>query len=477
MENNYFIEEQKQIRIQQDDENQSLDLQNQSSDKKINLFDIKKVKEENSRKNSFSKNLYVEIKNDEKTNSINTSPNKDKKEEKEKIQNKSNSENKKNYFKNFSIETININISNNIKITKKETEYLQDNISKKNDDTTEDDLFVDSLIENKQEKKESIIEIPKEKKEEKNPINNNTIININYNNINNNNTITEIDILKKENLENENQHTTLIKDYIKENSKEKESSIQNSSSKKARKPRRSKEIMDGRTFICPICKKAYLSRPALHNHEKLKHSPNDFKSIPISFSESKKFNQSAKRGRPQKSSSDVMNNIKDFFKDDKRKNKNFVEDDDKTLSDNNYNPFEGFLLFVKPRINDEYFDFVRYYIMLYNEFYEKNVKENNEDNNSNLRNNKIIIQADNDLNDTNIVQIESSNINDNNKISIETYEQIPDLVNDYFRYIQSRNIISNIDLKFELVEMIYVFCLWLKEKGFTTATLEYINQS
>ena len=38
-------------------------------------------------------------------------------------------------------------------------------------------------------------------------------------------------------------------------------------------------------------------------------------------------------------------------------------------------------------------------------------------------------------------------------------------------------IISDIDLKFELVEMIYVFCLWLKEKGFTTATLEYINQS
>ena len=472
MDNNNFIEEQKQIRIQQDDENQSLDLQNQSSDKKINLFDIKKVKEENSRKNSFSKNLYVEIKNDEKTNSINTSPNNDKREEKEKIQNKINPEPKKNYFKNFSIETININISNNINITKKETEYLQDNNSKKNDDTTEDDLFIDSLIENKQEKKETIIEIPKEKTEIKNPINNNTIININYNN----NTITEIDILKKENLEIENQHTTLIKDYLKENSKEKESSIQNSSSKKTRKPRRSKEIMDGRTFICPICKKAYLSRPALHNHEKLKHSPNDFKSLPISFSESKKFNQSAKRGRPQKSSSDVMNNIKDFFKDDKRKNKNFIEDDEKNFNDNIYNPFEGFLLFVKPRINDEYFNFVKYYILLYNEFYEKNVKENNEINNSNVRNNKIIIKADNDLNNTNIVEIQSNNINDNNTISIEIYEQIPDLVNDYFRYIQSRNIISDIDLKFELVEMIYVFCLWLKEKGYTTATLEYINE-
>ena len=164
-------------------------------------------------------------------------------------------------------------------------------------------------------------------------------------------------------------------------------------------------------------------------------------------------------------------------KNDKRKNKNFVEDDDKTLSDNNYNPFEGFLLFVKPRINDEYFNFVKYYILLYNEFYEKNVKENNEINNSNVRNNKIIIKADNDLNNTNIVEIQSNNINDNNTISIEIYEQIPDLVNDYFRYIQSRNIISDIDLKFELVEMIYVFCLWLKEKGFTTATLEYINQS
>ena len=474
MENNYFIEEQKQIRIQQDDENQSLDLQNQSSDKKINLFDIKKVKEENSRKNSFSKNLYVEIKNDEKTNSINTSPNNDKREEKEKIQNKINPEHKKNYFKNFSIETININISNNINITKKETEYLQDNNSKKNDDTTEDDLFIDSLIENKQEKKETIIEIPKEKTEIKNPINNNTIININYNN----NTITEIDLLKKENLEIENQHTTLIKDYLKENSKEKESSIQNSSSKKTRKPRRSKEIMDGRTFICPICKKAYLSRPALHNHEKLKHSPNDFKSLPISFSESKKFNQSAKRGRPQKSSSDVMNNIKEFFKDEKRRNSNFVEEDDKNFhfDDNDNNPFQRFLIFVKPRINDNYFQFVKYYIMLYNEFYEKNIKESNGIKiNNNLSNNKIIIQADdNDLNNTNIIQIDNSNIIDNKNL-IETHEQIPDLVNDYFRYIQSRYTITDIDLKFELVEMIYVFCLWLKEKGFTSATLEYIN--
>ena len=245
-----------------------------------------------------------------------------------------------------------------------------------------------------------------------------------------------------------------------------------------RKPRRSKEIMDGRTFICPICKKAYLSRPALHNHEKLKHSPNDFKSLPISFSESKKFNQSAKRGRPQKSSSDVMNNIKEFFKDEKRINSNFVEEDDKNyhFDDNDNNPFQRFLIFVKPRINDNYFQFVKYYIMLYNEFYEKNIKESNGINiNNNLSNNKIIIQADdNDLNNTNIVQIDNSNIIDNKNL-IETHEQIPDLVNDYFRYIQSRYTISDIDLKFELVEMIYVFCLWLKEKGFTSATLEYIN--
>ncbi len=472
MENNNFFSPQTNNMNLQDDENNILEIQNQSPDKKLNLFDIKKAKDDDSRKNSFSKNLYVEIKNEEKANSINLSPLKEKndeKEEKEKINEiKTNQEPKKKVFKNFSIETININISNNIEITKKETEYLQEINSKKNDDTTEDDLFIEQNLEkqpsSKEENKINNIEIQNEKNLIENPINN-TIINLKENN--NNNSITEILIEKKEKEE--------INSISKENSKEKESQI--SSSKKMRKPRRSKEIMDGRTFICPICKKAYLSRPALHNHEKLKHSPNDFKSLPISFSESKKFNQSAKRGRPQKSSSDVMNNIKEFFKDDKRKNKNFVEDDDKNFIDNNYNPFKGFLLFVKPRINDDYFNFVSYYIMLYNEFYEKNVKENNKDNNSSLRNNKIIIEADNDLNDTNIVQIESSNINDNNKISIETYEQIPDLVNDYFRYIQSRNIISDIDLKFELVEMIYVFCLWLKEKGFTTATLEYINQS
>ena len=473
MENNNFFSPQTHNTNLQDDENNILEIQNQSPDKKLNLFDIKKVKDNDSRKNSFSKNLYVEIKNEEKANSINLSPLKEKndeKEEKEKINEiKTNQEPKKKVFKNFSIETININISNNIEITKKETEYLQEINSKKNDDTTEDDLFIEQNLEkqssSKEEKKINNIEIQNEKNLIENPINN-TIINLKENN--NNNSITEILIEKKEKEE--------INSISKENSKEKESQI--SSSKKMRKPRRSKEIMDGRTFICPICKKAYLSRPALHNHEKLKHSPNDFKSLPISFSESKKFNQSAKRGRPQKSSSDVMNNIKEFFKDEKRRNSNFVEEDDKNyhFDDNDNNPFQRFLIFVKPRINDNYFQFVKYYIMLYNEFYEKNIKESNGINiNNNLSNNKIIIQADdNDLNNTNIVQIDNSNIIDNKNLT-ETHEQIPDFVNDYFRYIQSRYTISDIDLKFELVEMIYVFCLWLKEKGFTSATLEYIN--
>ena len=473
MENNNFFSPQTNNMNLQDDENNILEIQNQSPDKKLNLFDIKKVKDNDSRKNSFSKNLYVEIKNEEKANSINLSPLKEKKDEKEEKEKtneiKTNQEPKKKVFKNFSIETININISNNIEITKKETEYLQEINSKKNDDTTEDDLFIEQNLEkqssSKEEKKINNIEIQNEKNLIENPINN-TIINLKENN--NNNSITEILIEKKEKEE--------INSISKENSKEKESQI--SSSKKMRKPRRSKEIMDGRTFICPICKKAYLSRPALHNHEKLKHSPNDFKSLPISFSESKKFNQSAKRGRPQKSSSDVMNNIKEFFKDEKRRNSNFVEEDDKNFhfDDNDNNPFQRFLIFVKPRINDNYFQFVKYYIMLYNEFYEKNIKESNGIKiNNNLSNNKIIIQADdNDLNNTNIIQIDNSNIIDNKNL-IETHEQIPDLVNDYFRYIQSRYTISDIDLKFELVEMIYVFCLWLKEKGFTSATLEYIN--
>ena len=473
MENNNFFSPQTHNMNLQDDENNILEIQNQLLDKKLNLFDIKKVKDDDSRKNSFSKNLYVEIKNEEKVNSINLSPLKEKKDEKEEKEKtneiKTNQEPKKKVFKNFSIETININISNNIEITKKETEYLQEINSKKNDDTTEDDLFIEQNLEkqssSKEEKKINNIEIQNEKNLIENPINN-TIINLKENN--NNNSITEILIEKKEKEE--------INSISKENSKEKESQI--SSSKKMRKPRRSKEIMDGRTFICPICKKAYLSRPALHNHEKLKHSPNDFKSLPISFSESKKFNQSAKRGRPQKSSSDVMNNIKEFFKDEKRRNSNFVEEDDKNFhfDDNDNNPFQRFLIFVKPRINDNYFKFVKYYIMLYNEFYEKNIKESNGIKiNNNLSNNKIIIQADdNDLNNTNIIQIDNSNIIDNKNL-IETHEQIPDLVNDYFRYIQSRYTITDIDLKFELVEMIYVFCLWLKEKGFTSATLEYIN--
>ena len=68
MENNNFFSPQTHHMNLQDDENNILEIQNQLLDKKLNLFDIKKVKDDDSRKNSFSKNLYVEIKNEEKVN-------------------------------------------------------------------------------------------------------------------------------------------------------------------------------------------------------------------------------------------------------------------------------------------------------------------------------------------------------------------------------------------------------------------------
>ncbi len=206
-----------------------------------------------------------------------------------------------------------------------------------------------------------------------------------------------------------------------ENKKNKKSKIKNISnyseseieisSKKQRKPRRSKEIMIGRTFICPFCNKGYLSRPALHNHKKNKHSPNEFKELPISCLDSKNFTMPLKkRGRPNKNSVSKMENIKDFFNKKNKKNDKFDFNNnnnyfkDGFVIDNKKDPYENFLNFVKNIINQKYFDFVEKYIKYLKFFINQN----------------------------------------NNNIK---YEKIPTFINEYFKYIKKQNYLNDEESK------------------------------
>ena len=195
--------------------------------------------------------------------------------------------------------------------------------------------------------------------------------------------------------------------------------------------------MAGRTFICPICSKGYLSRPALHNHKKNKHNPNEFKELPISCLDSKNYTMPLKkRGRPNKNAISKMENIKDFFNKNNKKKENFDFNNndnyfkDGFIIDNKKDPFENFLLFVKNITNQKYFDFVEKYVNYLKYFINQN--------------------------------------NNNNK-----YEKIPYYINDYFKYIKKQNYLNDKESKLELIEIMFVFCMWLKEKKFTNYYLEY----
>lgn len=103
-------------------------------------------------------------------------------------------------------------------------------------------------------------------------------------------------------------------DSINHSVNEKEENDTDSNIKKSRKPRRSKEFIEGRNYICVLCKRAYLSRPALHNHQKTKHEFDEFKSLPISCIESNQFNvPSKKRGRPSKKYHSHLSQIENFL--------------------------------------------------------------------------------------------------------------------------------------------------------------------
>ena len=221
---------------------------------------------------------------------------------------------------------------------------------------------------------------------------------------------------------------------------EREENDTDSAIKKSRKPRRSKEFIEGRNYICVLCKRAYLSRPALHNHQKTKHEFEEFKSLPISCFESNQFNfPSKKRGRPSKKYHSHLSQIANFFNAPKRRSKDIINPDEHIDKLNEFtlsNPFEEFLLYIQPLTNPSFFAFSKNIIGLFNEF-EK---------------------------------IKNQSTDDKREID---KEHIPDLVNDYFRYVKNKDVIKEKDEKFEMVELIYVFCLWLKEKNYTTAIMEY----
>ena len=119
--------------------------------------------------------------------------------------------------------------------------------------------------------------------------------------------------------------------------------------------------------------------------------------------------------------------------------------------------FDDFLIYVETKVNKDYYNkFIIPIINNYKEFYiekEKDFKENKSSFNN----------------------IEDENLIKKKKIyGLENFLEIPEIVNDFMKFIYNKNIFENDEDKVEMIEIIFIFCAWLKQNHYTSYNIEYL---
>ena len=163
--------------------------------------------------------------------------------------------------------------------------------------------------------------------------------------------------------------------------------------------------------------------------------------------------------------------IEQFFK-DKRRAKESNDDEElnqneeekkirrKAKISNMSSVFDEYLNFVEPKVNNDYYNkFILTIINMYKEFYIEKEKEFKE--NKSLFNNNI------DFDDENLIR--------KKKIyGLENFLEIPEIVNDFMKFFYNKNNFENDEDKIEIIENIFIFCVWLKQNHYTSYNVEYL---
>ena len=120
--------------------------------------------------------------------------------------------------------------------------------------------------------------------------------------------------------------------------------------------------------------------------------------------------------------------------------------------------FDEYLNFVEPKVNNDYYNkFVLNIINNYKEFYIEKEKE--------FKENKSLFN--NNIDDENLIR--------KKKIyGLENFLEIPEIVNDFMKFIYNKNIFENDEDKIEMIENIFIFCVWLKQNHYTSYNVEYL---
>ena len=168
--------------------------------------------------------------------------------------------------------------------------------------------------------------------------------------------------------------------------------------------------------------------------------------------------------------------IIDQFFEDKKRAKLIVNNDEKNQNNNSINindeedkkikrkikiidmssRFDEFLQFLETKVNNDYYNkYILPIINNYKDFYMEKEKEYKE-NKSNYK-------------------IEDENLIKKKKIyGLENFLEIPEIVNDFMKFIYNKNIFENDEDKIEMIEIIFIFCSWLKQNHYTSYNMEYL---
>ena len=164
--------------------------------------------------------------------------------------------------------------------------------------------------------------------------------------------------------------------------------------------------------------------------------------------------------------------IEDFFKDKKRAkiiNSNNEEtsnneDEDKKIkrkikSVNMIEVFDEFLSYAESKVNENYYNtFIIPIITNYKEYYIEKEKEFKENKNSVLINN---------IDDENLIRKKKT-------YGLENTLEIAEILNEFMKVIYNKNIFKSDNEKIEMIEIIFIFCAWLKQNHYSSYNIEYL---
>ena len=119
--------------------------------------------------------------------------------------------------------------------------------------------------------------------------------------------------------------------------------------------------------------------------------------------------------------------------------------------------FDDFLIYVESKVNKDYYNkFITPIINNYKEFYIEKEKE--------FKENKFSFNI-----------IEDENLIKKKKIyGLENFLEIPEIINDFMKFIYNKNIFTSDEDKVEMIEIIFIFCAWLKQYHYTSYNIEYL---